>query len=350
MTQNNCEAVEFSLKNRKKAYGAMCKATILLLVFSVLSEASSEAIVLVMDRFSFAVQKFLVKIVCLFGVDSHTALIVIRNLMLSEAFYEVLQMFTSMFTMTVPALIFAKAAHIKSDEYFNVKGKCIKGILPMMGLCRMITTFVILFSTFITAVFINPVFNRSFTSAADISAPEFNLFEFVIMILSYAVFVPVIEEFMFRGIIFSYLKRFGTAYAVVASSLIFGIAHASPEQSVFAYSFGIISAFVFVVTGNIKTSIILHAVNNFIYVVENYTVNFRSNMIVSAICFLVFGAGIAGVYYTFRKDGYMDTFRKNMNTIDKEAVILPGIREVITLPVVVYLIFYVIGFVTEMVG
>lgn len=347
MTANNSEAMELSLKNRKKAYGAMCKATILLFVFSFLSMATNTGVTWLLDKYGFAFQKLLVKFIGLFGVDSHTALLAVRSLMSSNAFYDVIQMLLSVFTLVIPAAIFAKSAHLDADECFNVKGRCIKGLVPMIGMCQMIITFTLTFSSIIMTVFVSPVFGFE-ASLLDYGTVEFDFIEFTVMTISNAVLVPVIEEFMFRGVVLSYLKRYGTVYAVVASSLLFGIAHSSPEQSVFAFSFGLVAAFCSVVTGNIKTSIILHAFNNFTYVLNNYTFGTQADAIIRAINLLIFGLGFAGLYYTLRSGGHMDVFREKKTHVDKQAVLLPGVREILTVPVIVYILLYAVRFVSEM--
>lgn len=347
MTQGNIEAAELSVKNRKKAYSAMCKATILLFVFSFLSMAVTEGLVWLLGEYNLFLQKIIIYVVRIFGVDNGVARIAVRSLMSSDAFYEFLQMFVSVFTMVIPAYVFARCAHLDQDECFNVKGRCIKGIVPMIGLCQMVMTFVLTFSGIVMSVFISPVFNVDISMSSAVPS-GFHPIEFLIIVISNSVLVPVIEEYMFRGVVFSYLRRYGTVYAVVASSLLFGIAHPSPEQSVFAFAFGLLSAFTVVVTGNIKTGIILHAANNLVYVIESYTFGTAADSILRAINILLFGLGFAGIYYMLRNGGYMDVFRQNTSEIDKKAVFLPGLREVVTLPGVVYILLYAIGFVSEM--
>ena len=92
---------------------------------------------------------------------------------------------------------------------------------------------------------------------------------YVLEVLVLAVLVPILEEFAFRGIIFSVLKKYGVAFAVVSSSLIFGCMHLDLSSVVFATICGVVFALVYVITDNLWVSVAIHALNNFISVTTN---------------------------------------------------------------------------------
>lgn len=85
-----------------------------------------------------------------------------------------------------------------------------------------------------------------------------------------AVLVPLVEEFAFRGVIFSALRRFGTTFAVVGSGVIFGLAHTSPYSVLFAILAGIAMAWVYAVSGNLWVTAAIHMLNNAISVLGSY--------------------------------------------------------------------------------
>ncbi len=93
---------------------------------------------------------------------------------------------------------------------------------------------------------------------------------FWIEFLGVAVMVPVLEEFAFRGVILSSLRRFGTGFAITASSVIFGMAHMQLSSVVFATIAGIAMGAAYVITGNLWVSVCIHAMNNGIAVIESY--------------------------------------------------------------------------------
>lgn len=77
-----------------------------------------------------------------------------------------------------------------------------------------------------------------------------------------AVVAPLIEEFIFRGVIMQPLRRYGDRFAVVASAAVFGLAHVRPTNIVFAFLSGIIIGCAVVYSRSIWVGIIIHMLNN----------------------------------------------------------------------------------------
>ena len=97
---------------------------------------------------------------------------------------------------------------------------------------------------------------------------------FAVEFIGVAVLVPMLEEFAFRGVILSSLRRFGTGFAIAASSVIFGMAHMSASSVVFATIAGAAMGAAYVLTGNLWVSVCIHALNNGIAVIESYSALF----------------------------------------------------------------------------
>lgn len=93
---------------------------------------------------------------------------------------------------------------------------------------------------------------------------------FVTEFLTTAVLVPVMEEFAFRGVIFSALKRHGSGFAVVVSAAIFAAAHMSVTSVAFAFVAGLGMGFVYAKTRNLWLTVCIHALNNAIAVISQY--------------------------------------------------------------------------------
>ena len=89
----------------------------------------------------------------------------------------------------------------------------------------------------------------------------------LLALLVTAVAVPICEEIFFRGMLFRLLRaRFPLWAAVLLSAMAFGLAHASPGVSpallpIFMYM-GVVLAVVYVRTGWLTNTILLHALNN----------------------------------------------------------------------------------------
>lgn len=81
------------------------------------------------------------------------------------------------------------------------------------------------------------------------------------MVLSSIVIAPVMEEVVFRGLIFQRLaKKYSIGKALFFSSILFGILHA--EAWIGASFFGLMMCLVFLHTRNLWVPIVLHVINN----------------------------------------------------------------------------------------
>lgn len=85
-----------------------------------------------------------------------------------------------------------------------------------------------------------------------------------------AILVPFVEEFAFRGVIFSALRPFGQGFALVGSALIFGMAHLNLSSVVFATIAGLGMALAYAKTGNLWVSTLIHAANNGLAILGSY--------------------------------------------------------------------------------
>lgn len=88
-----------------------------------------------------------------------------------------------------------------------------------------------------------------------------------ISMMLYAGFIgPFAEEFIYRGYTMRSLERTGAGkgYALVISSLLFGIMHANPTQSIYAFFAGMVFSYAAMEYG-IIWSMLLHIANNFVF-------------------------------------------------------------------------------------
>lgn len=82
-------------------------------------------------------------------------------------------------------------------------------------------------------------------------------------IMSVVVCAPLLEEVLFRGLIFeSCRERFGGGGAVLISALLFGLIHGVAVQVINAFIVGIILGYIYLRTRSLANVIILHAINN----------------------------------------------------------------------------------------
>lgn len=82
-------------------------------------------------------------------------------------------------------------------------------------------------------------------------------------ILSVVVCAPILEEILFRGLVFeSCRERFGGGAAVLISALLFGLIHGVPVQVINAFVVGIILGYIYLRIRSLINVILLHAINN----------------------------------------------------------------------------------------
>ncbi len=93
--------------------------------------------------------------------------------------------------------------------------------------------------------------------------------EIMFTFLSSVVLAPIIEEFMFRGVIMKLLERYGLLRAVIYSSLIFALMHLDPTSFVMVFCLGVIFALVKYMSGSIWPAVLMHASNNFLSLLLN---------------------------------------------------------------------------------
>ena len=118
--------------------------------------------------------------------------------------------------------------------------------------------FIIIFLMFIgSAASIHDIFGLK--SATDIS--EF--FSLAIVLILFAVTVPIIEELLFRGLLLDALSEtYGTWTSIFISSVIFAVLHISPIGILNAFWGGMIYGYLRIKTNSLWPGIILHALWN----------------------------------------------------------------------------------------
>ena len=83
------------------------------------------------------------------------------------------------------------------------------------------------------------------------------------IILFTVVLAPLLEELFFRGIVCKKLLCLGEGYAVVLSSAFFALFHGNFYQLFYAFTLGCFFSFIYVKTGKLKYTVVLHMLINF---------------------------------------------------------------------------------------
>lgn len=117
---------------------------------------------------------------------------------------------------------------------------------------------------------------------------------------------PIFEEILFRKLICDRVAKYGQGTAVVVSGLMFGLFHGNFNQFFYAFFIGCFFAMIYLKTGEIKYTIGLHMIVNFIgnvlggLLLQNVDIESPTGMIIFGIYGLcVYGIAIAGIALFF---------------------------------------------------
>lgn len=84
----------------------------------------------------------------------------------------------------------------------------------------------------------------------------------VVLFVQLTVLAPIFEEFWCRGLIIESLRPYGNGFAIFVSALLFGTIHANFAQFFYATALGIFLGYIYVSTGSLVTTTIMHAMFN----------------------------------------------------------------------------------------
>lgn len=113
----------------------------------------------------------------------------------------------------------------------------------------------------------------------DLPLPLDNGWWFALNLVLLAVVPAIVEELLFRGVIYNGLKQYGKKTAIVLSAVLFALIHGNVDQTIYPILFGLILAYIVYKTDNIIYSMIAHFVNNAIVLTFNFVYTMNPSMI-----------------------------------------------------------------------
>lgn len=111
----------------------------------------------------------------------------------------------------------------------------------------------------IVSTFLDQQFGSPLDNPVDDILAQSNIWLSLIVV---GIIGPIVEELMFRKLIIDRLARYGEAISILFSSLVFGLLHGNLSQFFYAFLVGIILSYVYVKTGKIVYSSIIHCFIN----------------------------------------------------------------------------------------
>ena len=244
------------------------------------------------------------------------------------AFMQVLQILLSTLMFTVPFILVFKAGNQRISDLVPLKkpvGKKTAMFLIGLSVCAFAN---------IANSFSSQIFERfGIDYNVDMGDSPEGFFGFLLSLLATAVVPPLVEEFACRGIILGSLRKYGDGFAVLISSVLFGLMHGNFEQMPFAFTVGLVLGFIAVKTESLWIAVAVHAANNFISVAFTYLLTGLSqnsqNLIYSLYLMLALIGGIVGAAllsgtecFKFKKSETESTFKQKCKWFFTSPVII----------------------------
>ncbi len=160
-----------------------------------------------------------------------------------------------------------------------------------------------------------------------------------------SIITPIVEELFFRKLLIDRTIKYGAGISILISALMFGLYHANLNQLIYSLLVGGFFAAVYVKTGNVIYTILLHMAANFTGSIVTTSIN---NLIASTgniVNFVYYGIVIVliliAVYYLYMWRG---KYKGLKNNIQKE--IKPSLLNV---GMVLYIIYFAIFIISSVV-
>ena len=124
------------------------------------------------------------------------------------------------------------------------------------------------FSNFINNI--SNLFAKIGFNSPEAALPINTFYWFLINVVLLAFIPAIMEELIFRGMIFNGLRKKGFKIAAIISAVMFAIIHLSIKQFVFPIIMGVVFSFVLEKTGSLVYTMIVHFCNNFFVLLISY--------------------------------------------------------------------------------
>lgn len=165
----------------------------------------------------------------------------------------------SMYLFGFPLLAFLMIRFVpaKKVERHKIKpGEYVLAAVMCIGLAYLSNLAGNMITIFVGKIKGSPVENVMMNLTAEMSP--------VIILLYMVIAAPILEELFFRKLIVERTIVYGDWIAILTSGLMFGLFHGNLNQFVYAMVIGMFLAYLYAKTGNLKITISLHMLFNFI--------------------------------------------------------------------------------------
>ena len=176
-----------------------------------------------------------------------------------SSFWTVLTSCVSQYLIAFPVMIIALAGTKKSFERKQKR----------LSLSEFFVMFVIGEALMYAGSLIGNILNQFIGDVTGVT-PENNVSALIsemplwLMLVAMVIIGPIVEELIFRKILIDRLSIYGDKMAIIFSSIAFGLMHGNLYQFFYAALLGLLLGYVYASTRNLKYTIYIHMIVNFI--------------------------------------------------------------------------------------
>lgn len=198
----------------------------------------------------------------------------------------------SLLFFLLPFSIAARAMHYRVSDLVALekpqRGTVLPCLMVGVGFCMLAN---------ITVIYGGEVFERfGVEYSVPFSETGKGTVAFIMSVISTAVVPALTEEFALRGVAFGLLKKYGNGFALIISSIVFGVMHGNFDQMPFAFLVGLVLGYVRIKTGSVWVCCLIHGTNNLISVVMSALPSTTAvNVGITLLYSLLLVAGIIGL-------------------------------------------------------
>ncbi|NLW14934.1 MAG: CPBP family intramembrane metalloprotease [Erysipelothrix sp.] len=192
-----------------------------------------------------------------------------------------------------------KLGFLKAKKSFKEQIKFFPAVYGMELILTLIIMSAILFFVKVTGFdFYSEIYNKLLEVFSEIAAPKGILVN-MIAFVSVCIAGPIVEEILFRGLLYDYLKEKTPKYTILITTLLFGLIHGGIQPQ--HYIGGYMLAKYREKDGDIYGAIIAHMFNNFMVYVQDASVLATDFIQVFLMCYFIYYTIKNG--YIFKKEG-----------------------------------------------
>lgn len=176
---------------------------------------------------------------------------------------EIAQIILSLSAFIIPFTLVAKAARLSISDLIPL-GKPKKGtVLPFtligIGFCA--------FANIAISQAGYILEQLGFEYNVSRPDPPTGVLGFMLTVISTAIVPALVEEYGCRGVMFGMLEKYGQGFALITSSVLFGVMHGNFKQMPFAFLVGLILGLIRIKTGSMWVCVLVHGWNNLVSVI-----------------------------------------------------------------------------------